>query len=112
MLPKVFRLIEHPPLWAISVLIAILVAHALHTALKIATKKQLGPSTFIIILEVLVTSVLLYITLHAYLDNNSHSSRGPWYNAPICLVVATVIWGVISMIVYITHRLFDNESGN
>src|SRR5947207_990580 len=98
-------LIQHPPLWIISIIGAILVSHALHAAFKFATHKKLKSDTFIITLEILVTSVCLYVTLHAYLDSQAHTSTvNAWFNSPILVLGVTILWVFLSMIVYVAQR--------
>lgn len=102
------KLIETPPLWIIAIIVAILVGHALDIAFGFATRRQLRPGTVIVMLEVLVTCVLLYITVHAYIEEGVHAPARPrWFDAPILLVLATILWLMFSMTVYLLQRLID-----
>ena len=99
------ELIHDPPSWIVAIVIAILTAHAINKLIEVVTRRP-NHNGLIPILELFIVFVLSFLALHAYYEGMVTSAgHDLWYDRPIAIVAALVLFGLSSIALYIVSKL-------
>ena len=99
-------IIWHPPLWFLTIISAILVAHVFRSIVNLVlSPRRANSGALLVILELIGAMVLAYLTLHTYyaaMLGESHPDR--WYDQPFMMLSVFVIFIFSSMVIYVLLR--------
>jgi hypothetical protein len=100
------ELIRNPPLWIISIIVALLVAHMLDKMYKILVSFSRKDDKLIEILELFVVVMLGTLTIKSfYLEGiEGGSASHEWYEHPLCMLAILLISTFASMVIYTNLR--------
>src|SRR5208282_1178673 len=103
-------IVMHPPYWIISGLVAVLVAHSIERILKvIKVIRGRRPSDLIVMLELMVTSGLLFLCVESAIERSATSKAASWLDGPLPVVLLLVYFTLISMVVYAMFSLLHSK---
>lgn len=94
-----------PPGWICAIIVAVIVAHALKLVLEFFQEHR--EDSLIQALELLVTLVLAYLALEAYISGHVSEANKvtvPFYDQPIALVAILVFFSLLSLILYLAFK--------
>ena len=99
------EIVRDPPSWFVAIMIALLAAHALDKLYGLIAKRR-NQNGLIAILELFIVFVLSFLALHSYYEGilTAHGSSD-WYDRPFALVVALIVFGIGSMVLYVVSRV-------
>jgi hypothetical protein len=99
-------LIRNPPLWIISIIVALLVAHMLDKMYKILVSFSKKDDKLIEILELFVVVMLGTLTIKSFYLEGIEGDRASheWYEHPLCMLVILLISTFASMVIYTNLR--------
>jgi hypothetical protein len=96
-------IIRHPPVIIVTILIAIVVAHALKLAFEFITHRP-QPNSLIIILELFVVIILGYAAIHGYLEIPIDGAESTSGHNPFWIACLLVFFTLVSIVLYIFYR--------
>lgn len=89
-------------------MVALLVAHSLHACLKFLEFANNG-GAFVVIVELFILFILGYAALHKVFEAGIGHENDDWSDNPLVGLVAMVVFGVFSMIIYAGSRYFEKR---
>jgi hypothetical protein len=102
--------IRNPPYWILAVLVVVLAGHAVDRAIHIALSRS-GRNGVIPILEFFGAIVIGLIVLHSYTETlfKSETNEMDWYDSPIILILALIVFLLGSMALYLVSRRDESK---
>lgn len=88
--------------WGSIIVASLLAVHVLKTILK-----PLVNLNALEIAEILLTCGLLYFLIKMSMGEPSNQAAGPWYQGPMGIVVALLVWGIFSPSLWFFDRLIQ-----